>query len=231
MTSESMSSIFQPDPPLQKPRQPLSAPPTPPASDARSSPPAKSGSFILLCLEATLEEAPTLQDDGGNSVVNSPADDKHRKRSARYALFESGNHEEDCDLPTKRLRALKTMWNHTFDSNATNYLNERMLELSWITCQALAARVRYQCLRAHELDLIKSILKEETELSQKQIHSIDLQIGSIRNMLQDGGVTSIGNKGCKFDPSNHGPWCESSASDDDGSMFGSDATSASLSDE
>ncbi|KAG1853533.1 hypothetical protein C8R48DRAFT_675806 [Suillus tomentosus] len=195
MTSESMSSIFQPDPPLQKPRQPSSAPPTPPASDARSSPPAKSGSFILSHLEATLEEAPTLQDDGGNSVVNSPADDKHRKRSARYALFESGNREEDGDLLTKRLRALKTTWNHTFDSNTTNYLNERMLELSRITRRALAARVRYQRLRAHELDLIKSILEEETELSQKQIHSIDLQIGSIRNMLQDGGVTSIGNKG------------------------------------
>ncbi|KAG2048806.1 hypothetical protein BDR06DRAFT_1012727 [Suillus hirtellus] len=180
MSNSSESMTFSPNPSLQKPRPPSSAPPTPPTSDARSSSPAKSTSFILSCPEATVEEAPTLQDDEGDSVVNSPANDKHRtKCSARYALFESGNRDEDCDLPTKRLRALKMTWNNTLDSNATNYLNERMLELSRITRWALAARVRYQRLCAHELDLIKSILEEETELSQKQIHGIDLQIGSI----------------------------------------------------
>ncbi|KAG2030494.1 hypothetical protein BDR03DRAFT_987041 [Suillus americanus] len=233
-SSELTSSNIFLDPSLHKPslREPSSAPPTPPTSDAHSSSPAKSNSespaknmpFILLHPEATVEEAPALQVDESNcdSIVHSPADSKHR-----------GNRDEDDDLPTKRFRALKTTWNHTHDSETTNYLNEHMLELSRITHWALAARVCYQCLHAHKLDLIKSILEEETELSQKQINGIDLQIGSIRNMLQDGGVRSVGNKGCKFDPSDRRSWCESSVSvsDDDGLMFGSDATLVSLSDE
>ncbi|KAG1778783.1 hypothetical protein EV702DRAFT_1044226 [Suillus placidus] len=43
-----------------------------------------------------------------------------------------------------------------------------------------------------------SVLHEdEIELSKKQLTDVDLQIGSIRNLLQDGGVTVIGDKGAK----------------------------------
>lgn len=79
-----------------------------------------------------------------------------------------------------------------------------MLELSRITRRAIAARMRYQRIRSHKLDLIKSILEDETEMSQKHMNCIDLQIGSLRNMLQDGGVTVIGNKGCRSDRSDYG---------------------------
>jgi hypothetical protein len=102
-----------------RPREPSAAPPTPPTSDARSSSPtkssfespAKSSSIPLhLSPKATVEEVPALQADEGNSVVNSAARDMRRnlKRSAQYALFASGSRDEDCDLPTKRLRILKT---------------------------------------------------------------------------------------------------------------------------
>jgi hypothetical protein len=98
-----------------------------------------------------------------------------------------------------------------------------MLELSRITRRAIAARMRYQRIRSHELDLMKSILEDETILSQQDIHSLDLQIGSLRHMLHAGGVTAIGNKGCKLDPDNHDrAWCESS--DDDSSIFESDGS-------
>ncbi|KAG1820655.1 hypothetical protein EV424DRAFT_1347156 [Suillus variegatus] len=85
-------------------------------------------------------------------------------------------------------------------NDATIYLNERMLELSRITRRAIAARLRYQRLRSRELDLIKSILDDETELCQTQLSGVDVQIGSIRNMLQDAGVAQIGSTGSRFDP-------------------------------
>lgn len=115
-------------------------------------------------------------------------------------------------------------WNCTqSNSDDANYLNERMLELSRITRRAIAARMRYQRIRSHELDLMKSILEDETVLSQQDIHSLDLQIGSIRHMLHSGGATVIGNKGSKPDPGNHDQaWCESS--DDDSSIVGSDGS-------
>ncbi|KAG1774777.1 hypothetical protein EV702DRAFT_1047329 [Suillus placidus] len=140
------------------------------------------------------------------------------------ALFQGGGPDEDCDIPTKRFKILKTTWNCTqSNSDGANYLNERMLELSRITRQAIAARMRYQRIHSHELDLMKSILKDETILSQQDIHSLDLQIGSLRHMLHAGGVTVIGNKGCKLDPDNHEQaWCESS--DDDSLVFASDGS-------
>lgn len=99
-----------------------------------------------------------------------------------------------------------------------------MLELSRVTRRAISARMRYQRIRSHELDLMKSILEDETTLSQQDIHSLDLQIGSLRHMLHAGGVTVIGHKGCKLDPNDHGQaWCESS-DDDDSSIFGSDGS-------
>jgi hypothetical protein len=91
-----------------------------------------------------------------------------------------------------------------------------MLELSRITRRAIAARMRYQRIRSHELDLIKSILEDKTEMSRKHINSVDLQIGTLRNMLHDGGVAVIGNKGCRSDRSNHDKaWCESGSDSSD----------------
>ncbi|KAG2755640.1 hypothetical protein P692DRAFT_20815171 [Suillus brevipes Sb2] len=54
---------------------------------------------------------------------------------------------------------------------------------------------QYQRLWSHELDLIKGLHTDEIELSAKHLNGIDLQIGSIRNLLQDRGVTAIGDKG------------------------------------
>ncbi|KAG1798819.1 uncharacterized protein HD556DRAFT_1305694 [Suillus plorans] len=127
----------------------------------------------------------------------------------RNFLFQAGDRDEDCDLPTKRFKILQTTWNYTptSDPNGSNYINQRMLELSRITRRAIATRMRYQCIRSHELDLIKSILEDETEMSQKHMNCIDLQIGSLRNMLHDGGMTVIGNKGCRFDRSDYGQAC------------------------
>lgn len=89
-----------------------------------------------------------------------------------------------------------------------------MLELSRVTRRVLAARVRYQRLRSHELDLIKGLHTDEIELSTKHLNGIDLQIGSIRNLLQDGGVTAIGDQGGRFNPCDREPWCESSSDDE-----------------
>ncbi|KAG1895850.1 uncharacterized protein F5891DRAFT_1250426 [Suillus fuscotomentosus] len=135
--------------------------------------------------------------------------DSH-KCSAQYALYQNGTRDEDCDLPMKRLKTLHTTWNFTAAStDATNYLNQRMLELSRITRQAIAARIHYQCLRSRELDLIKSILEDETELCQTQLSGVDMQIGSIRNMLEAQGVTATGNTDSRFDPGNARLWYRS----------------------
>jgi len=85
-------------------REPLSAPPTPPISNACSSSPAKRMPFISLHPKATVRETPTLQIDEGNcdSIVNSPAGNK---RSAQWASLESGNCDQD--YPTKKFRSLK----------------------------------------------------------------------------------------------------------------------------
>jgi hypothetical protein len=86
--------------------------------------------------------------------------------------------------------------------------------------------LRYQRLRAHELDLIKSILEDEKDLSQKQLNNIDLQIGAIQ---KDGGVTAIGDEGRKFDSSDHAARFKSALeARDDEFMFasGSDGSSS-----
>lgn len=92
-----------------------------------------------------------------------------------------------------------------------------MLELSRITRRVITARMRYQRLRNHELELMRSIIDDENEHAGTQLKEIDLQIGALRNMLDEGGVTGIGDKGCRFDPSvfhdDSEPWRESSSSD------------------
>ncbi|KAG2133211.1 uncharacterized protein EDB93DRAFT_1254982 [Suillus bovinus] len=174
---------------------------TPPTSIAPSSSPPKCSSPIPLCPKTPVDD-PALQIDEFSTVV----------------LMKSGLRDEDCHPPTKRLKTLQTTWNFTPEpsSEATNYLNERMLELSRITRRAIATRMRYRRLRSRELDLIKSILEDEQDLAQTQMKGIDVQIGSLCNILQDAGVTVIGNKGCRFEPSDIGPWCESSSDESDG---------------
>ncbi|KAG1894088.1 uncharacterized protein F5891DRAFT_1195649 [Suillus fuscotomentosus] len=186
---------------------------TPPTSIAPSSSP------ILLRSKTPVDD-PTLQIDEFSTVVlmKSVGDSGRHKRPIQYSLFRGGLRDEDCRPPTKRLKTLQTTWNSTPEpsSEATNYLNECMLELSRITRRAIATRMRYQRLCSRELDLIKSILEDEQDLAQTQMKGFDVQIGSLRNILQDAGVMAIGNKGCRSEPSDIGPWCESSSDESDG---------------
>ncbi|KAG1723567.1 hypothetical protein EDB19DRAFT_1762909 [Suillus lakei] len=203
----SRCSLFATVTSLNKPRSAS----MPPASIPSSSSHIRGGSPTPLSSNAAVDGC-ARQVDGGSAIVsmNSLGDSGRHKRPVQYSLFRGGGRDEDCDLPTKRLKTLQTTWNYTPgpSSEATNYLNQRMLELSRITRRAVAARMRYQRLRSHELDLIKSILEDETEVSQAQLKGIDLQIGSIRNVIQDAGMLVIENKGRRFDPSESGPWCE-----------------------
>ncbi|KAG1879961.1 uncharacterized protein F5891DRAFT_991475 [Suillus fuscotomentosus] len=180
------------------PRQPQSTTTSsPPTSVAPSSSPAKSTG------------SPVIQWGSRANLGKRLVQDSH-KRSAQYALYQNGMRDEDCDLPTKRLKTLHTTWNFTAAStDATNYLNQRMLELSRITRQAIATRIHYQRLRSRELDLIKSILEDETELCQTQLSGVDMQIGSIRNMLEAQGVTATGNTDSRFSPGNARLWYRS----------------------
>ncbi|KIK36571.1 hypothetical protein CY34DRAFT_16301 [Suillus luteus UH-Slu-Lm8-n1] len=165
--------------------------------------------------------APTT--DNGNSIVTTKPE--RRKRShVQYTLSQGGDQNEDLEIPSKKFKALQTTWNCTDQPSETSiYFNERMLELSRITHRAFSARIRYQRLRSHKLDLIKSLLNDEQELVQTHIRGIDLQIGALRNTLEDAGVMEVGNKGCRFDPSDHVDWCESDSSKDGSILCDSDA--------
>jgi hypothetical protein len=198
-----------------------------------------------------LDPRKTIVDESSTTVTTqSLAYGARRKRSVQYSLFQGGDCDEDYNLPTKRLKTLQTsvcpfdynskipfsffsQWNCSPapSSEASRYLSEQMLELSRISRRTIAARVRYQRLRSHELDLIKSLLQDETELSQKTLTDIDFQIGTLRNVLQDDGVTEIGNKGSLLDPSERDAvWCESSTSDaEDGLASVFDGSSAACS--
>ncbi|KAG2112425.1 hypothetical protein DEU56DRAFT_762052 [Suillus clintonianus] len=190
----------------------------PPASIPPSSSPIRSSSPTPISSNTAVDNCPQV--DEGIPIVptKSLGDSGRHKRpfDSGYTLYRSGGREEDSDLPKKKAKTLQTTWNYTAgpSSEATIYLNQRMLELSRITRRAITARMRYQRLRSRELDLIRSILVDETEVSQTQLKGIDLQIGSIRNLLQDAGISEIGNKGCRFDPGESGPWCESSSDND-----------------
>lgn len=214
---------------------------TPPSSVQLSSPPP----MLQRRFDATLTDsddgpAPALTTDNGSSIVTT----KHerRKRShVQYTLSQGGDQNEDLEIPSKRFKALQTTVSHIFflnqflksdaskwnctdqPSETSIYFNERMLELSRITRCAFSARIQYQRLRSHELDLIKSLLNDEQELVQTHIRGIDLQIGALRNTLEDAGVMEVGNKGCRFDPSKHVDWCESDSSKDGSILCDSDA--------
>lgn len=68
-----------------------------------------------------------------------------------------------------------------------------MLELSRITRRAFAARIRFQHLRSHELELMKSLVDDEIEQVKTQINAIDTQISS--RMVCEGEV-DIESKWC-----------------------------------
>ncbi|KAG1795452.1 uncharacterized protein HD556DRAFT_1307601 [Suillus plorans] len=178
---------------LTQPRQPPSTV-TPPTSVDPSSSPIRSSSPVLRD-----SFDPTVTD-----LRNSPpalACDKGTKSVVTTKPKRRGDCDEDLEIPSKRFKTLQTTWNCTDQPSETSiYFNERMLELSRITRRAFSARIRYQRLRDHELDLIKSLLNDEKELVQTHMKKIDLQIGSLRNTLEDAGVTEIGNKGFLREP-------------------------------
>lgn len=76
-----------------------------------------------------------------------------------------------------------------------------MLELSYVTRRAFAARIRYARLRSHELELMKSIVEYENEQSKIQINAIDLQINSLKDTLRDAGV-DMESKECRLSKDN-----------------------------
>ncbi|KAJ8588883.1 hypothetical protein M405DRAFT_818932 [Rhizopogon salebrosus TDB-379] len=162
----SESRSFSPNASPNNPRQPsaaLSVPPTEPLSPGASP-------MVKDCLNPrnTTIDDPALQVD-------------RRKRSVQYTLFQGGDHDEDCGPPMKELETMQTTWNRTTapSSEVFIHLNERQLELSHITRRTIAARLRYQRLRAHELDLIKSILEDEKDLSQRQLNERHLELSRI----------------------------------------------------
>ncbi|KAG2125115.1 hypothetical protein DEU56DRAFT_759443 [Suillus clintonianus] len=206
-----------------------SSPPTSVATGSIGSSPAKNiGSPVVSLDNSEFRVEWGRPVDIGKHAAYNP-----RKRPMEYTLFQNGTRDEDCDLPTKKLKTLQTTWNFTAPSSeATNYLNGRMLELSRITRRAIAARIRYQRLRSRELDLIKGILVDETELCQTQLTGVDTQIGSIRNMLGVGGAAAIWSAGAKFDPDDAaGSWCESSSDESNAIAAASRGSSACPSDD
>ncbi|KAG2138495.1 hypothetical protein DEU56DRAFT_755796 [Suillus clintonianus] len=161
-----------------------------------SSPPMSSPRIPSRAKTVANNSAPHVDEFSTPNPMQSLGNGGHRKRPITYGLVQGGLQYEDCNPPTKKFKNLQTTWNTPAPSpEATNYLNERKLELSRITRRAIAARMRYQRLRCRELDLIRAILEGEEDLSQTEMKGIDAQIGAIRNILEDAGVTAIGNKG------------------------------------
>ncbi|KAG1780996.1 hypothetical protein EV702DRAFT_1250538 [Suillus placidus] len=117
------------------------------------------------------------------------------KRTHQYTLLEDDGLEDGEGFPIKKSKTLLTTFTSDRSADATIYFTKRMLELSRVSRQALAARMEYQRLRTEELGLITSIVHDELEESQSRLIRADLQIGSLRNDLYDAGVSVIGNKG------------------------------------
>ncbi|KAG1816035.1 uncharacterized protein BJ212DRAFT_1299884 [Suillus subaureus] len=197
------------------PKRPRSAS-TPPTSVAPSSSPLKCSSPMASHTK-TATNGPALQiHEFSMTVPRKTLGNSGRwKRTIPYSLFQGDINDEDSVPPTKKFKTLQTMWNQTsvLSPDVAILVNERMLELSCITCWSITARMWYQCLCSHELDLMKSILGDEQDLAQAHLKVVDVQIGSIHNTLQDAGVGVIGKNGCRFDPGDNGPWCESSSND------------------
>jgi hypothetical protein len=69
-----------------------------------------------------------------------------------------------------------------------------MLQFSQISHCAISARMQYQQVCIHKLDMIKSILNDENELAQKQMKIIESQMAHLHNALEADGVAGIGNR-------------------------------------
>ncbi|KAG1781195.1 hypothetical protein EV702DRAFT_1042326 [Suillus placidus] len=135
-------------------------------------------------------------------IIESPDLHDHRKRLRFQDIsFQGDDRSEDLESPSKRVKTLITTWTYTSPPDTSNYFNKRMLEFSRMTRRAFAARIRYQRLRSHELELMKSIVDNEIQRSKTQMVAIDLQIGSTEGMLRDAGV-DIESKECKLSKDN-----------------------------
>ncbi|KAG1890009.1 hypothetical protein F4604DRAFT_1914549 [Suillus subluteus] len=123
----------------------------------------------------------------------------NKRKHAQYDLF-PGDHDHELDAqgvpssPTNKRKVFKTSLNCTRSSEVSNYLTERKLELSRVTRRVIAAKARLQRLRSLELELIKSINDDELEITKQELTATDLQIGYLRNELDDAGVV-IGDRG------------------------------------
>ncbi|KAG2359052.1 hypothetical protein BDR07DRAFT_1488711 [Suillus spraguei] len=205
-TSEFLSAT----PFSNRPRRPSSTPPTSSSSPLKFTSPVLPNPVDPKIADDDL--FPHNEASCKISTTESPAGHHRPKRSrAEYTLSQVGDRDEDLDLPSKRLKTLQTTWNCTgLPSETSAYFNGRMLELSRVTRQAITARLQYQRIRYHELDLIKSILHDENELAQTQLIAIDTQISSLQNTLEDGGVPieKTGSKGPGCMCRNSWAWCE-----------------------
>ncbi|KAG1728694.1 hypothetical protein EDD22DRAFT_852028 [Suillus occidentalis] len=92
--------------------------------------------------------APTT-DNGSNSIVTTKPE-RHKRSHVQYSLSQGGDQNEDLEIPSKKFKALQTTflksdaskWNCTNQPSKTSiYFNERMLELSHITCRAFSTRI------------------------------------------------------------------------------------------
>ncbi|KAG1880041.1 hypothetical protein F4604DRAFT_1922730 [Suillus subluteus] len=177
---------------------------------AQSAPPRSDASSSCVILEISLNQKVTVHDAtndecGPEEIIKSPGPQDRRKRVRFHDVSSQGDEEsdrdEDLESPSKKVKILATTWTYTSPPDVANYLNKRMLELSRITRRAFAARIRFQRLRSHELELMKSLVDDEIEQVKTQINAIDLQIGSIEGMIREGEV-DIESKECSLSEDN-----------------------------
>ncbi|KAG0695442.1 hypothetical protein DFH29DRAFT_880050 [Suillus ampliporus] len=122
-----------------------------------SSPIPKGSSPISRGSSSTAEALPLLTTGNKHSS---------HKWTYQYALLENDGPEDGEDFPMKKSKTLLTTFTSDRSTDTTIYFTECMLELSHISHWTLAARMEYQCLRAEELGLITSIMRDELEESQ-----------------------------------------------------------------
>ncbi|KAG1844503.1 hypothetical protein DFJ58DRAFT_802474 [Suillus subalutaceus] len=182
---------------------------------AQSIPPRSGASSSRIIMENSLNQKATVHDAtndqcGPEEVIKSPGPQDGRKRVRFQDVSSQGDEEpdrdEDLESPSKRVKILATTWTYTSPPDASNYMNKRMLELSRITRRAFAARIQFQRLRSHELELMKSLVDDEIEQVKTQINAIDLQIGSIEGMIREGEV-DIESKECSLSEDNIRMFC------------------------
>ncbi|KAG1773360.1 hypothetical protein EV702DRAFT_1201053 [Suillus placidus] len=124
-----------------------------------------------------------MLDEGSPNMHNS------HKRPHQYGLLPEDGPPDCENFPMKKPKLLLTTFTCDRSSESEVYFNQRMLELSRISRQTFAAKMEYQRLRAKELELITSLMKDEMEESQAHL--------SLRNSLHDAGIAVIGDKGRK----------------------------------